>query len=104
MLVPLDLAALAWKQSHLSPELALGLRQGRHAHDCFDGLDQVRNAATGHAHTLADENKLRELADSLQHGCRTEYGTCWRIEAIPGKLAQGLVELIDDKRLRLKGQ
>ena len=48
MLVPLDLAALAWKQSHLSPELALGWRLGRHAHECFDGLEQVRIAATGH--------------------------------------------------------
>lgn len=59
MLVPLDLAALAWKQSHLSPELALGWRLGRHAHDCFDGLEQVRIAAAGHVHTLA---ALRRMA------------------------------------------
>lgn len=53
MLVPLNLAALAWRQSHLSPELTLGWRLGSYAHECFDGLDQVRIAATGHTHTLA---------------------------------------------------
>ncbi len=63
MLVPLDLAALAWKQSHLSPELALGWRLGRHAHDCFDGLDQVRIAATGHAHTLAALERLARFPE-----------------------------------------
>jgi len=63
MLVPLDLAALAWKQSHLSPELALGWRLGRHAHDCFDGLDRVRIAATGHAHTLAALERLARFPE-----------------------------------------
>ncbi len=53
MILPLDLAALAWKQSHLSPELALGWRLGRHAHEWFSGLEDVRIAATGHAHTSA---------------------------------------------------
>jgi hypothetical protein len=53
MLLPLDLAALAWKLGHISPELALGWRLGRHAHDFFCGLDGVRIAATGHDHTLA---------------------------------------------------
>jgi formylmethanofuran dehydrogenase subunit E len=59
MLLPLDLAALAWRHSHLTPELALGWRLGRHAHEWFDGLDRVRIAATGHAHTLT---ALRRLA------------------------------------------
>lgn len=63
MLVPLDLAALAWKQSHLSPEMALGWRLGRHAHDCFDGLDQVRIAAIGHAHTLAALSRLARFPE-----------------------------------------
>jgi len=63
MLVPLDLAALAWKQSHLSPELALGWRLGRHAHDCFDGLDRVRIAATGHDHTLAALERLTRFPE-----------------------------------------
>lgn len=59
MLLPLDLAALAWRQSHLTPELALGWRLGRHAYEWFDGLDRVRIAATGHEHTLT---ALRRLA------------------------------------------
>ena len=59
MLLPLDLAALAWRHSHLTPELALGWRLGRHAHEWFDGLDRVRIAATGHEHTLT---ALRRLA------------------------------------------
>jgi len=63
MLVPLDLAALAWKQSHLSPELALGWRLGRHAHECFNGLEQVRIAATGHAQTLAALQRLARFPE-----------------------------------------
>ena len=63
MLLPLDLAALAWRHSHLTPELALGWRLGRHAHEWLDGLDRVRIAATGHAHTLT---ALRRLAPQLR--------------------------------------
>jgi len=40
----------------------------------------------------------RKMADYLQNGCCTEYGACWRIEADPAKLAQGLVDLIQTKR------
>ena len=58
MLLPLDLAALAWRHSDLTPELALGWRLGRYAHDWFDGLDRVRIAATGHPHTLAALQRL----------------------------------------------
>jgi hypothetical protein len=53
MLLPLDLAVLAWKESYLSPELAIGWRLGRYAHEFFDGLEQVRIAATGHNSTIA---------------------------------------------------
>lgn len=63
MLVPLDLAALAWKQCRLTPELALGWRLGRHAHDCFNGLNRVRIAATGHVQTLAALERLARFPE-----------------------------------------
>ncbi len=53
MLLPLDLAILAWKESYVSPELAIGWRIGRYAHEFFDGLEQVRIAAIGHDSTIA---------------------------------------------------
>ena len=59
ILVPLELVVLAQKNNQLTPELAMGWRLGRHAHDWFDGLDQVRIAATGHADTLT---ALRRVA------------------------------------------
>lgn len=63
MLLPLDLAALAWRHSHLTPELALGWRLGRHAHEWFDGLDRVRIAATGHEHTLTALQRLARFPE-----------------------------------------
>jgi predicted Zn-ribbon and HTH transcriptional regulator len=68
MLVPLELAMLARKNIHLSPELALGWRLGRYAHDWFDGLDQVRIAACGHEDILT---ALRRLARCPEQGSVT---------------------------------
>ncbi len=51
MIVPLKLSILAQHRGQLSPELALGWRLGHHAHDCFDGLDQVLVAAVCHPDT-----------------------------------------------------
>ena len=59
ILVPLELAVLAQKNNQLTPELAMGWRLGRHAHEWFDGLDQVQIAATGHDDILA---ALRRVA------------------------------------------
>lgn len=68
ILVPLELAVLAQRNNRLTPELAVGWRLGRHACDWFDGLDQVRIAATGHDDTLA---ALRRLARYPEAGAVT---------------------------------
>ncbi|MBU0967066.1 MAG: hypothetical protein KKA54_11885 [Proteobacteria bacterium] len=65
MLVPLELSALAARCGWLSPELAVGWRLARQAMDFFDGLDQVRIAATGYADTI---NALRALARYPKQG------------------------------------
>lgn len=65
MLVPLDLAALAWRQNHLSPELALGWRLGRFAHDRFCDLSAVRIAAARvHPHTEAALARLARFPEA----------------------------------------
>ncbi|PIP43692.1 MAG: hypothetical protein COX17_05585 [Deltaproteobacteria bacterium CG23_combo_of_CG06-09_8_20_14_all_60_8] len=65
MLVPLELSALASRRGWLSPELAVGWRLARQAMDFFDGLEQVRIAATGSTDTI---NALRALARYPKQG------------------------------------
>ncbi|OQX17708.1 MAG: hypothetical protein BWK76_09790 [Desulfobulbaceae bacterium A2] len=59
MLVPLALSMLANRHGWLSAEMALGWRLARLAAEMYDGLEQVRIAARGHAETLM---ALRALA------------------------------------------
>lgn len=58
MLVPMDLAVLANRNSCLTPELALGWRIGQHVKEFFTDLDQVRIAVSGYPQLVPAMRKI----------------------------------------------
>jgi hypothetical protein len=64
MLVPMELYGLTQRSGYLSPELAVGWQIGRYVHDFFDGLQEVRIAASAGNDAVFALSYL-----SREHGC-----------------------------------
>jgi hypothetical protein len=64
MLVPMELYGLTQRRGYLSPELAVGWQVGRYVHEFFDGLREVRMAASVESDAVFALSYL-----SREHGC-----------------------------------